>query len=122
MPSTYYELHYHFVWATKERLPLITHRVEVELYGHIRGKCTDLRVRVHALDGIEDHSHLVCSLPTTISIADFLQRVKGASSHFANELTGEHGTFARGELDRLVDCASTGIARLFDAQRKVLGW
>ena len=36
--------------------------------------------------------------------------------------TGEHGTFSRQELDRMVDAASAGIAQLFDAQRKVLGW
>jgi ribonuclease PH len=36
--------------------------------------------------------------------------------------TGEHGTFSRGELDQLVDSASDGIARLFEAQKKVLGW
>ena len=36
--------------------------------------------------------------------------------------TGEHGTFSRGELDLLVDSAGRGIARLFAAQRKALGW
>jgi len=36
--------------------------------------------------------------------------------------TGEHGTFSRAELDQLVDSASGGIARLFEAQRKALGW
>ena len=36
--------------------------------------------------------------------------------------TGEHGTFSRGELDLLVDSAGRGIARLFEAQRRALGW
>jgi ribonuclease PH len=36
--------------------------------------------------------------------------------------TGEHGTFSRAELDRLVDLAGQGITRLFAAQRKALGW
>ena len=35
--------------------------------------------------------------------------------------TGEHGTFAREELDRLLDLAAAGIARLDRAQRDVLG-
>ncbi|HEU4763075.1 MAG TPA: ribonuclease PH [Gemmatimonadales bacterium] len=34
--------------------------------------------------------------------------------------TGEHATFARPELDRLLDLASGGIRRLFDAQRTAL--
>jgi hypothetical protein len=35
---------------------------------------------------------------------------------------GEHGTFARPELDRLLGLAEAGIRQLFDAQRQVLGW
>jgi ribonuclease PH len=35
--------------------------------------------------------------------------------------TGEHGTFARGELDRLLDLATAGITALDQAQRQALG-
>jgi len=35
--------------------------------------------------------------------------------------TGEQGTFARAELDQLLELADGGIKRLFDAQRKALG-
>jgi ribonuclease PH len=35
--------------------------------------------------------------------------------------TGEHGTFARSELDRLIDLASRGIRAIDAAQRRVLG-
>ncbi len=36
--------------------------------------------------------------------------------------TGEHGTFTRVQLDRLLDLAGAGIAELFAAQKQVLGW
>jgi ribonuclease PH len=36
--------------------------------------------------------------------------------------TGEHGTFSRGQLEKLLDMAERGIAELFAAQKKVLGW
>jgi ribonuclease PH len=36
--------------------------------------------------------------------------------------TGEHGTFTRVQLDRLLDLAGAGIAELFTAQKQVLGW
>ncbi len=36
--------------------------------------------------------------------------------------TGEHGTFGRPELDRLLGLADAGIRQLFAAQRKALGW
>jgi ribonuclease PH len=36
--------------------------------------------------------------------------------------TGEHGTFSRKQLDTILGLAEAGIARLFLAQRKALGW
>ena len=36
--------------------------------------------------------------------------------------TGEHGTFARGDLDRIVGLAESGIQELFRAQQAALGW
>jgi len=36
--------------------------------------------------------------------------------------TGEHGTFARPELDRILMLAESGIGQLFEEQQRVLGW
>jgi ribonuclease PH len=36
--------------------------------------------------------------------------------------TGEHGTFSRPQLDRLLDLAGAGTSELFAAQKQVLGW
>jgi len=36
--------------------------------------------------------------------------------------TGESGTFSRAELDTILEYGRVGIAELFAAQRKVLGW
>jgi ribonuclease PH len=36
--------------------------------------------------------------------------------------TGEHGTFSRNQLETILDLAERGIAQLFQAQRKALGW
>ena len=35
--------------------------------------------------------------------------------------TGEHGTFARADLDRMLDLALAGTARIFAAQHAALG-
>ena len=36
--------------------------------------------------------------------------------------TAEHGAFSRSELESILDFAEGGVAQLFQAQRKVLGW
>jgi putative transposase len=112
MAGTYTELYYHLVWATKGRAPLIAPPLEPELYGYVRGKCSELHAFVHALHGTEDHTHLVCTLPPSLAVADFLHKIKGASSHFANQVLGAGGsfwqpgygalTFARRDLPRIV--------------------
>jgi ribonuclease PH len=36
--------------------------------------------------------------------------------------TGEQGVFTRAQFDRMIDLAEKGIAELFEAQRRALGW
>ncbi|MFB2880322.1 IS200/IS605 family transposase [Floridanema aerugineum] len=81
-----WRLYYHLVWATKERQPLITAKRESDLYNYIIGKADSLRCIVHAIGGTEDHIHLVVSIPPNLSIADFIQQIKGSSSHQMNQL------------------------------------
>jgi putative transposase len=80
-----WRLYYHFVWATKERQPLITPNREAELYRYIIAKADALSCIVHAIGGIEDHIHLVVSIPPTLSIADFVKQIKGSSAHRLNQ-------------------------------------
>lgn len=83
-----WRLYYHIVWATKGRHPLIDPAVESDLYGYIRGKAHALGCIVHAVGGMEDHIHLVVSIPPKLSIADFVQKIKGSSAHHLNQLPG----------------------------------
>jgi putative transposase len=80
-----WRLYYHIVWATKERLPLITSDKETELYNYIIGKSNSLNCILHAIGGIEDHIHLVVSIPPTIAISEFVKKIKGSSSHYFNK-------------------------------------
>ena len=82
----YWRLYYHFVWATKNRLPLITSDAEEVLFGYLIGKAHDMKSVVHAVGGIEDHMHLVVSVPPSITLSDFAGRLKGSSSHRMNEI------------------------------------
>jgi putative transposase len=80
-------LFYHFVWATKDRLPLIGGHREV-IYRVINAKVADLKAELRALNGTDDHLHLVVSVPPTVPLSTFIGQVKGASSHAVTHLTG----------------------------------
>ncbi|WP_372743784.1 IS200/IS605 family transposase [Nostoc sp. C052] len=79
-----WRLYYHIAWATKERQLLITSDKETDLYNYIIDKSNSLNCRLHAIGGIEDHIHLVVSIPPTIAIAEFVKKIKGSSSHHFN--------------------------------------
>jgi REP element-mobilizing transposase RayT len=81
----YWRLYYHFVWATKQRLPLITPEVEDVLFGYLIGKAHAVESIVHAVGGTDDHLHLVASVPPSLALSDFVARLKGSSSHYLNE-------------------------------------
>ena len=81
--------YYHLVWATKERFPLISNDVESELYKYIFGKITSLQCISYAIGGIDNHIHLVASIPPKLSIADSVSNVKGSSSYHLNHRSVE---------------------------------
>ncbi|MBW4620287.1 MAG: IS200/IS605 family transposase [Cyanosarcina radialis HA8281-LM2] len=79
-----WRLYYHLIWATKERQPLIKLEFKAPLYNYIIGKADVKGCIVHAIGGIEDHVHLVVSIPPHISIADFVKNIKGSSAYYLN--------------------------------------
>ena len=106
-------LYVHLVWATWDRLPLITPDIERKLYRCIEHEAQELGCVVLALNGVADHSHLFTSVPTTITIANLTKQVKGASSHFVNEVLkpesqfkwqGSYGAFtvSRWDVDKII--------------------
>src|SRR5438045_1336746 len=58
----------HFVWATKDRLPLVGADIERDLYRCIRAICADIKCDCLAAGGVEDHVHLMPALNSTLSL------------------------------------------------------
>jgi len=76
----YWQLFYHIVWATKNREPLLTPKVEPVIYGFLRSKAIGLEGTLFALNGVADHVHMVISIPPKIAVATFIGQVKGVAS------------------------------------------
>jgi putative transposase len=109
---TVWHTYYHLVWATHNRQPLITDRLEAELYQYIRIKTKSLDSPLYAIGGVADHIHVVLSIPPKYAIAKFVGQIKGSSSHQMNRIAPdqqfgwqkEYGVFSLGrkQLDRAV--------------------
>jgi len=83
MGSTFYSLHYHVVFSTKERRPLIRSQWRKDLHEYLGGTVRGLGGVVEAVGGIEDHVHLLISLKTTDAPAALVRELKKASSVWA---------------------------------------
>jgi len=93
VPSAYTQLHVHLVWATWDRLPLISPEMESRLLGALRDKCDELGCQCLAAATVADHVHLVVRHPASLSVAELVGQLKGSSSHLANHLRGSSGDF-----------------------------
>ena len=80
MGSSYVSLHYHVVFSTKERLPLITPEWRSSLHEYLGGTVRGLGGVATSIGGVEDHVHLLLSLNATDAIAGFVRELKKASS------------------------------------------
>ena len=85
MGSTFYSLHYHVVFSTKERRPLIHAKWRPQLHAYLGGTTRGLGGVPEAVGGMDDHVHLLIGLKTTTAIADWVRELKKASSAWASE-------------------------------------
>ena len=67
---------------------------EARLYACLVTKAAELGCYVHAVNGVEDHIHLIISIPPKHSVAWVVKNLKGSSSHFVNYVAAPGSTFA----------------------------
>ena len=85
MGSTYYSLHHHVVFSTKERRPYIRPEWRARLHEYLGGAVRGLGGVAETVGGVEDHVHLLLSLKTTDAPADLVREFKKSSSVWAAE-------------------------------------
>ena len=77
---SYTTSYYHIVIRTYRSEPTINEEHERELYAYIYGIAKNLKCQTYRIGGIADHIHMFVSLPSYLSLASFVQRVKTDSS------------------------------------------
>jgi putative transposase len=85
MPQTYTQLHYHLVFATKERRPTITSAIQPRLWEYLGGVVRGERGIPLQIGGVADHVHLLLTLRQDVAVSDFMRKLKSVSSGWAHE-------------------------------------
>jgi putative transposase len=81
MRKPWTEVYLHIVWSTWRRHPFISAELQPRVYGALAHQCAEVDADAIAIGGMPDHVHVLARMPTTISISEFVRRMKGASSH-----------------------------------------
>ena len=89
MANTYTSLHYHVVFSTKNRDPLINANWRHRLHDYIGGTLRGLDVHLHAVGGTEDRVHLLFGMRQTQQLADVVRETKKNSSAWVRNEIGE---------------------------------
>lgn len=89
MSQSFYKFYYHIIWGTKYREAIITAAIEKLLKEYMPKKIKEGNGIFMALNMTDDHLHLLVSIPPKISVAEFVHKIKGSSSHFINISLGE---------------------------------
>jgi putative transposase len=72
----------HIVFSTKERRKLLRAELQTELWPYVAAVAKNHEMQPFAIGGIEDHIHLLVSIPSTKHVAKAVQEIKANSSRW----------------------------------------
>jgi len=82
MGSTFFSLHYHVVFSTKERRPLIQPEWRPRLHAYLGRIVKGMNGVAENVGGVEDHVHLLLSLRPVHCLADVMRDIKKDSTNW----------------------------------------
>jgi putative transposase len=82
MSDTLTNILVHIVFSTKERRPLITPELKPQLHAYMGSIARALHVHPIAINGTDNHVHLLLRMPPTIAVSDLLRVLKANSSRW----------------------------------------
>jgi putative transposase len=94
MGHSYVSALFHCVFSTKERRRLITPELQDRLWPYLGGIARENKMLALAVGGVEDHVHILLSLPSTVDIAKAMQLLKGSSSKWIHDTFTNLNDFA----------------------------
>ena len=116
MAHSYTSALFHCVFSTKDRRKLIDAELQPRLWPYLGGIARENNITALAIGGVEDHVHLLLSLPSTTAIAKALQLIKGGSSKWIHDEFPHRRDFAWQEG---YGAFSIGVSQIDDTKRYI---
>jgi len=91
--STYTEILYQIVFASKSRLPFLTPQNQDALFKYIAGIVNNRRSFTYIIGGHKSHIHLIIFLHPSEALSDLVREIKKASHFWMLEKKEDFGLF-----------------------------
>lgn len=93
MPQSLASLPVHLVFSTKNRAPVLSDPMRVELHRYASAVLKNLSCRAMLINTVDDHIHLLFELGRTIAVSEVVEKVKTSTSKWMKKQSAELGEF-----------------------------
>lgn len=94
MPQSLSKVLLHVVFSTKNREKTIPGHLRAKLHAYLAGICRAKGSEAYRVGGTEDHVHIACTLPRTLTQAKLLEEIKKPSSIWMKQQEGGSRNFS----------------------------
>lgn len=118
MGSTFFSLHYHIVFSTKERRQFIHSDWRPRMHSYLGGIIRGMNGVAESVGGVADHVHILASLRPVHRIADVLRDLKKESSRWVHENFDSAFAWQEGYAALTVSPSATDSVRNYIANQE----
>ncbi len=93
MAHSYTNILIHYIFSTKNREKIIADELQERLWPYMGGIARENNMKALAIGGVEDHVHLLISLPPMLSVSKAIQLIIGGSSKWVHDTFAKHKNF-----------------------------
>jgi putative transposase len=119
MGSTFFSLHYHIVFSTKERSPLIQTDWRPRLHSYLGGIIRGMNGVPEIVGGMADHIHILASLRPVHCLADLMRDLKKDSTNWIKDNFDRRFAWQEGYAAFTVSPSATGAVRRYIANQEL---
>ncbi|MDX9817066.1 MAG: IS200/IS605 family transposase [Smithellaceae bacterium] len=80
--GSFRQLLYHIIFSPAKRGRVLKGKKRIDLYSYISTIVNNKHCRLHAINGMEDHLHMLVEIRPDIAVSDLIKDIKIASSIF----------------------------------------